>query len=164
MIIKVNISFPQTQTCHSSRFNRDIPIFQYKSRTIPITCVKILGFCFISKLDIQKGASLCGLKMNFIIGWIDGLGLILWTPRLSKWSRLASLSRRPELIWSADPRNSAAFEGSSHLSSILPIFLRLQRSGLRKSGKCEVQNYNSTELNSEINEATKLIYIFISAK
>ena len=25
------------QTCHSSRFNRDIPIFQYKSRRIPIS-------------------------------------------------------------------------------------------------------------------------------
>ena len=94
----------------------------------------------------------CGLKINFIIGWIDGLGLILWTPRLSEWSRLASLSRRPELTWghaSADPRNSAAFEGPSHLSSILPIFLRLQRSGPRKSGKCELRNYNSAELQNQ---------------
>ena len=72
-------------------------------------------------MDKQKGVSLCrmarvfkptkcGLKINFIIGWIDGLGLILWTPRLSEWSRLglASLFRRPELTWchcSANPRN-----------------------------------------------------------
>ena len=56
------------------------------------------------------------LKINFIIGWIDGLGLILWTPRLSEWSSLATLSRRPELTWchsSGGPRNSAAFEGPS---------------------------------------------------
>ena len=64
-----------------------------------------------------------GLKINVMIGWI------LCTLRLSKWSRLglASLSRRSELglIWchsSSDPRNSAGFEGSSHLSSIPPIF------------------------------------------
>ena len=70
-----------TQTCHSSRFNRDIPIFQYKSRSIPISRfhVKIRSFCFISKLEKQKGVSFCcvarvskptkfGLKINAMIG------------------------------------------------------------------------------------------------
>ena len=90
----------------------------------PIPRVKIPDFCFVSQLDKQKGVSLCrmasvfkpskwGLKINFIINLIDGLGLILWTPRLSEWSRLASLSRHPEVTWcysSADPRNSAALK------------------------------------------------------
>ena len=108
-------------------------------------------FCFVSKLEKQQGVSCCrmshvskkptkcGLKINFMIGWIDGLGWILCTPRLSEWSRLglASLSPRPSLTWchsSADPRNSAVF------LKILPFFLRLQRSGPLKSGKCKVQN------------------------
>ena len=50
---------------------------------------------------------------------------------------------------------------------ILPFFLRLQRSGPRKSGKCEVRNNNIIQRNYEIKEATifkKLIYNFISAK
>ena len=50
---------------------------------------------------------------------------------------------------------------------ILPFFLRLQRSGPRKSGKCEVRNNNKIQRNYEIKEATifkKLIYNFISAK
>ena len=141
-------------TCHSSRFNQDIPIFQYKSRTFPIPRVKIPGFCFVSKLDKQKGVSFCRmarvfkptkyvLKINFIIPWIYSLGFILWTPRLSEWSRLASLSCHPELTWC---HSSAASEGPSHLSSILPILLRLQQSVPRKSGKCEIWNYNSAEL------------------
>ena len=126
--------------------------------------MKIRDFCFVSKLDKQKGASLCrmarvfkptkfGLKIIFIIGWIDSLGSILWTPRLSEWSRLASLSRRPELPWchfSSDLRNSASFERPSHRSSILPIFLCLQQSGPWKLGKCEVRNYNSAELLSQL--------------
>ena len=67
------------QTCHSSRFNRDIPIFQYKSRPIPISRVKIPSFCFVSKLEKQKVVSLCcmarvskptkfWLKINAMIG------------------------------------------------------------------------------------------------
>ena len=92
-----------------------------------------------------------GLKINVMIGWI------LCTPRLSEWSRLglASLSRRPELglIWchssADDPRNSAGFEGSSHLSLIPPVFPRLQWSWPRKPGKCEVRNYNSAELRNQ---------------
>ena len=67
------------QTCHSSRFNPDIPIFQYRSRSIPISCVKIPVFCFVLKLEKQKGVSRCrmshvskptkcGLKINFIMG------------------------------------------------------------------------------------------------
>ena len=101
------------------------------------------GFWRFCPRDVSAYSLVCG---------IDGLGLILWTPRLREWSRLVSLSRRPELTWghaSADPRNSAAFEGPSHLSSILPIFLRLQRSVLRKSGKCELRNYNSAELRNQ---------------
>ena len=135
------------QTCHSSRFNRDIPIFQYKSRHFPIPRVKIPSFCFVSKLEKQKGVSLCcmarvskptkfGLKINAMIGWI------LCTPRLSEWSRLglASLSRHPELglTWchsSADPRNSAGFEGSSHLSSIPPIFPPFTKIWAAETGK-----------------------------
>ena len=116
-----------------------IPIFQYKSRSIPIYRFHVWkSRVFISfwNWKKQKGVSLCcmarvskptkfGLKINAVIGWI------LCTPRLSEWSRLglASLSCRPELslTWchsSADPipRNSAGFEGSSHLSSIPPIF------------------------------------------
>ena len=138
------------QTCHSSRFNPDIPIFQYKSRarSFPISCVKIPVFCFVSKLEKQKGVSRChmshvskptkcGLKINFMIGWIDGLGWIFCTPRLSEWSRLglASLSRRPSLTWchsSADPKNSAGF-----FFRMLPFFLRLKRPGPRISGKSE---------------------------
>ena len=38
----------------------------------------------------------------------------------------------------------------------LPFFLRLQRSGPRKPGKCEVRNYNSAELrNQQSYEASK---------
>ena len=135
MPAQLTISHPCfKQTCHSSRFNRDIPIFQHKFRSIPISRVKIPSFCLVSKLEKQKGVSFCcmahvskptkfGLKINAMIGWI------LCTPRLSEWSMLglASLSRRPELglTWchsSADLRNSAGFEGPSHLSSIPPIF------------------------------------------
>ena len=86
------------QTCHSSRFNQDIPIFQYKSRGIPIFWFyvwKSQVFVFVSKLEKQKGFSLCrmshvskptklGLKINFMIGWIEGLGWILCTARLSE--------------------------------------------------------------------------------
>ena len=35
--IRSNPSDESSQTCHSSRFNRDIPIFQCKSRSIPIS-------------------------------------------------------------------------------------------------------------------------------
>ena len=117
-----------------------IPIFQYKSRTIPISRLHVWKsrVFVLFKLDKRKGVSLCrmarvfkptkcGLKINFIIGWIDGLSWILCTLWLSEWSRLAPLSCRPELTCysSAVSRNSAAYEGSSHLSSILSIFLHL---------------------------------------
>ena len=91
-----------------------------------------------------------GLKINAMIGWI------LRTPRLSEWSRLglASLSRGPELglTWchsSADPRNSAGFEGSSHLLDSSLFFLHLQQSGPRKPRKCEVRNNNSAKLRNQ---------------
>ena len=68
------------------------------SRFPDSTC-KIPGFCFVSKLEKQRGVSLCrmshvskptkrGLKINFMIGWIDGLGWILCTPWLSEGGRL----------------------------------------------------------------------------
>ena len=146
------------QTFHSSQFNRDISIPR----------VKIPSFCFVSKLEKQKGLSLCcmariskptkfGLKINAMIRWI------LCTPRLSEWSRLglAPLSRRPELglTWchsSADPRSSAGFEGLSHFSSVCNDLDR----GNRESAKSEI----IIQRNSEINERTKLINNFISAK
>ena len=120
----------------------------------------------------QKGVSLCrmapvskptkfGLKINVMIG------RILCTPLLNEWSRLglACLSRRPDLglTWchsSADPRNSAGFEGSSHLSSIPPIFPPFATIWAAETGKV----LSPIQRNSEINEATKLINNFISAK
>ena len=48
------------QTCHSSRFNPDIPIFQYKSRGILISRFHLWKshfFCFVSKLEKLKGVS-----------------------------------------------------------------------------------------------------------
>ena len=130
-------------------------------------------FCFVSKLDKHKGVSLCcmacvfkrtkcGLKIIFIIGWIDGLGLILWTPRLSEWSRLASLSRRPELTWchsSSYPRNFAAFEGSSHLLRFYPFSSICNDLGRRNQESAKFKII--IQRNFEINKATKLIYIFI---
>ena len=149
------------QTCHSSRFNRDIPIFQYKFRSIPISRFHVWKsrvFVSFRNWKKQKGVSLCcmarvskptkfGLKIKVMIGWI------LCTPPLSKWSRLglASLSRRPELglTWchsSADPRNSAGFEGSSHLSSIPPIFPPFAAIWAAETGK--VRSPKSTKLRS----------------
>ena len=138
-----------TQTCHSSRFNRDIPIFQHKSRSIPISRLYVWkSRVFVSFRDWKKkGVSFCcmarvskptkfGLKINAMIGWI------LCTPRLSEWSRLglASLSGRPELglTWChsyADLRNSAGFEGSSHLSSIPPVFPPFAKIWAAETGK-----------------------------
>ena len=106
------------QTCQSSRFNPDIPIFQYKSRSrsILIPRVKIpVFFCFVSKLEKNNKAShvvACPQKAHkvwaknkFMIGWIDGLGWFLCTLRLSEWSRLglASLSPRPLLCATLPP-------------------------------------------------------------
>ena len=123
--------------------------------------MKIPSFCFVSKLEKQKGVSLfCmarvykptkfKLKINAMIGWI------LCTPRLSEWSRLglASLSRRPELglTWchsSADPRNPLVLKDHPIFPQFLPFFLRLQLSGPRKPGKCEVRNNNSAELQNQ---------------
>ena len=56
-------------------------------------------FCFVLKLEKQKRISLCrmshvskptkrGLKINCMVGWINGLGWILCTLRLSEWGRL----------------------------------------------------------------------------
>ena len=59
------------------------------------------------------------------------------------------------------------FRGSEEFRCFFPFFLRLQRSGPRNSGKCEVRNNNIIQRNSEIKEATvfmKLIYNFVSAK
>ena len=131
-------------------------------------------FLFRFEIGKTKGISLCcmarvskptkfGLKINAMIGWI------LCTPRLSEWSRLglASLSRRPELglTWchsSADPRNCAGFEGSSHLSSIPPIFPPYATIWPAETGK--VNSKIIIQRNSEINKPTKLINNFISAK
>ena len=153
------------QTCHSSRFNLDIPIFQYKSRSITITRFHVwksqVFFCFL--IVKQKGVSRCrmphvskptkcGLKINFMIGWIDGLGWILCTPRLSEWSRLglASLSRRPSLTWcysSADPRNSAVFFRDPLIVSPFATI------GAAKIGKVRNPKY-IIQRNSGIKEAT----------
>ena len=91
-----------------------------------------------------------GLKINAMIGWI------LCTPRLSEWSRLglASLSRRPELglTWchsSADPRNSAGFEESSHLSSIPPFFPPFATIWAAETEKVLGRNNNSAELRNQ---------------
>ena len=87
------------QTCHSSQFfSKNLEIYP----DFPIPRAKIPGFCFVSKLEKQKGVSLCrmshvskltkrGLKINFMIGWIDGLSWILCTLLLSEWGRLAGM-------------------------------------------------------------------------
>ena len=110
---KMAVWWTLLQTCYSSRFNQDIPTFQYKFRGIPISLFHVWKshfFCFVWKLEKQKGVSCCrmshvskptkfGLKINFMIGWIDGLGWILCTPGLNEWNRLglASFSCRPSL-------------------------------------------------------------------
>ena len=92
-----------------------------------------------------------GLKINVMFGWI------LCTLWLSEWSRLglASLSPSPRTRPNMMPlfrrseefrwfrRIIPSFLDSSH------FFLRLQRSGPRKPGKCEVWNYNSAELRNQ---------------
>ena len=99
-----------------------------------------------------------GLKINVMIGWI------LCTPRLSEWSRLglASPSGRPELGHATLlPIQGIPLVLKDHpnFPRFLPFFLRLQRSGPRKPGKWEVQNYNSAELrNQRSYEAYKQIH------
>ena len=157
-----------TQTCHSSRFKVDIPIFQYKSRTIPISRFHVWksrvfvlfqnwknqrAFHFVT-WPVTSSPQSVGLKY---FGWIDGLGLILWTPRLSEWSRLSFPSPRtnmmPLFCWFEDP---PIFPRFYPISSICNDVGR----GNRESAKFKI----IIQRNSEINEATKLIYIFIFAK
>ena len=103
----------------------------------------------LSHVPCLQKPTKCGLKINFLIGWIDGFGWILCTPRLSEWSRLgiASLSPRPSLTWchsSADPRNSAVFcKGSSHFFSVCNDLGHENR----ESSKSEI--YNSAELRNQ---------------
>ena len=165
------------QTCHSSLFNLDTPIFQCKSRSTPISRFHVWKsrVCLVSKLEKQKGVSLCcmarvskptkfGLKINVMIGWI------LCTLRLSEWSRLwpclsfLSPRTRPYMMplfrWSEEFRwfwrIIPSFLDSSHFSSVCSDLGR----GNRESGKSEI----IIQRNSKINEAKKLINNFISAK
>ena len=49
------------------------------------------------------------------------------------------------------------------IPSFLPFFLRLQRSGQRKPGKCEVRNYNSAELRNQWSYKASKQFHFLEA-